>query len=114
MLFASAIQINVKLLFEERLNVIAVILRALGARLPITLLEQRATFAPYTRRLMIWSGLRGGLTLALAFTVPEGEFRNILLVMSYGVVIFSLLVQGLTIPKLARRATAAAEAQGTP
>ncbi|MFK7602980.1 cation:proton antiporter [Deinococcus sp. SM5_A1] len=94
--------------------VLALGARALGVWLPITLLGRREHFPPYTRRLMIWSGLRGGLTLALAFTVPESEFRNILLVLSYGVVIFSLLVQGLTIPKLARRATAAAEAQGTP
>ncbi len=82
--------------------------RALGVWLPITLLGRRGTFPPYTRRLMIWSGLRGGVTLALALTVPQGELRDTLLVLSYGVVVFSLLVQGLTIPALARRATAAA------
>lgn len=83
--------------------------RALGVWLPITLLKRHETFPPYTRRLMVWSGLRGGVTLALAFNVPDGELRNMLLVLSYGVVVFSLLVQGLTIPALARRATAAAQ-----
>ncbi|MBB6017709.1 cation:proton antiporter [Deinococcus radiopugnans] len=83
--------------------------RALGVWLPITLLKRHETFPPYTRRLMVWSGLRGGVTLALAFNVPDGELRNMLLVLSYGVVVFSLLVQGLTIPALARRATATAQ-----
>ncbi|MDV6376617.1 cation:proton antiporter [Deinococcus arenicola] len=85
--------------------------RALGVWLPMTLIARREHFPSYTRRLMVWSGLRGGVTLALAFNVPEGELRNTLLVLSYGVVIFSLLVQGLTIPALARRATAAAKTE---
>jgi CPA1 family monovalent cation:H+ antiporter len=87
--------------------------RALGVWLPITLLTRREHFPPYTRRLMVWSGLRGGVTLALAFNVPDGALRGMLLVLSYGVVIFSLLAQGLTIPALARKATAAVKAQGT-
>ncbi|OLV16221.1 Na+/H+ antiporter NhaP [Deinococcus marmoris] len=91
--------------------VLGLVARALGVWLPMTLIARREHFPPYTRRLMVWSGLRGGVTLALAFTVPEGELRNTLLVLSYGVVIFSLLVQGLTIPRLARRATAASEAE---
>ena len=85
--------------------------RAIGVWLPITLLSRRETFAPYTRRLMSWAGLRGGVTLALAFSLPTGPQRELFLVLSYAVVVFSLLVQGLSVPVLARRAAQLADQQ---
>lgn len=50
--------------------------------------------------ILTWAGLRGGISIALALTLPEGEFREILIFASYVVVVFSILVQGLTIDKL--------------
>ena len=85
--------------------------RAVGVWLPITLLSKREVFAPFTRRLMSWAGLRGGVTLALAFSLPTGPQREIFLVLSYAVVVFSLLVQGLSVPALARRAAQAQSRQ---
>ncbi len=64
----------------------------------------RHDFSPYTRRLMIWGGLRGAISVALAFTVPAGPERDLFLVMTYVVVVFSIIVQGLSVGRLAARA----------
>ena len=55
------------------------------------------------RRILIWAGLRGGISLALALSLPPGRIRDVLLTATYAVVIFSILVQGLTVPRLVRR-----------
>jgi CPA1 family monovalent cation:H+ antiporter len=54
-----------------------------------------------------WGGLHGALSLALALSLPQGPFRALLLSMTYAVVAFSILVQGLTFEPLARRIDAA-------
>ena len=51
-------------------------------------------------KLLSWGGLRGGLPLALALSLNPGGERDSLLVMAYGVVAFSVIVQGLTISRL--------------
>lgn len=50
--------------------------------------------------LLSWSGLRGGVSVALVFSLPEGEVRGVLLDMTYAIVVFSIFVQGLSINKL--------------
>ncbi|MEX0314575.1 MAG: cation:proton antiporter [Allomuricauda sp.] len=50
--------------------------------------------------VLTWAGLRGGISIALALTLPEGEFREALIFVTYCVVVFSILVQGLTIDKV--------------
>ena len=62
-------------------------------------------FAPGAARILIWGGLRGGLPVAMALSVPDGLARPVLLKMTLAVVVFSLLVQGLTIGPLVRRYT---------
>lgn len=84
--------------------------RTLSVYLPATLLTRWHNFTPYTRRLMIWGGLRGAISVALAFTVPAGPARELFLVMTYVVVVFSIIVQGLSVGKLAAKAGAAANA----
>lgn len=81
--------------------------RTVSVYLPALLLDRRHDFSPYTRRLMIWGGLRGAISVALAFTVPAGPARDLFLVMTYVVVVFSIIVQGLTVGRLAGRAGAA-------
>ncbi|WP_272952762.1 cation:proton antiporter domain-containing protein [Deinococcus alpinitundrae] len=93
---------------------LSLLARALGVWLPVTLLDKREHFPPYTRRVMIWAGLRGGVTLALAFNLPDNPLRGTFLVLSYAVVVFSMLMQGLTLPGLAGRLNAAAQAADAP
>jgi len=62
--------------------------------------------APYKLRsiaLLTWSGLRGGISVALALSLPHGEFRDPLLFACYGVVLFTMLMQGLSLDRMARR-----------
>jgi len=53
-------------------------------------------------KLITWGGLRGGLSLALVLSLPDSETKNILLIATYFCVLFSILVQGLTIERLAK------------
>lgn len=53
-------------------------------------------------KLITWGGLRGGLSLALVLSLPDSEAKNILLIATYFCVLFSILVQGLTIERLAK------------
>jgi monovalent cation:H+ antiporter, CPA1 family len=54
-------------------------------------------------KLIVWGGLRGGLSIALVLSLPESEAKQILIIATYMCVVFSILVQGLTIEKLAKR-----------
>ena len=55
------------------------------------------------RTILTWAGLRGGISIALALTLPESEIREVILFATYVVVVFSILVQGLTIEKLVKK-----------
>lgn len=73
-----------------------------------TLLLILRRFRPYSRgtgRIMVWGGLRGGISVALALSIPSsaGEVRDVLLTATYLVVTFSIIVQGLTISRLLHR-----------
>ncbi len=53
--------------------------------------------------ILTWAGLRGGISVALALTIPEGEYREVIIFITYCVVVFSIIVQGLTIDKVVKR-----------
>jgi CPA1 family monovalent cation:H+ antiporter len=82
--------------------------RTASVNVPYYLLHHREHFPPYTRRLMVWGGLRGAISVALAFGVPSGDERDSFLVMTYVIVVFSIVAQGLTVRPLARWAARAA------
>jgi monovalent cation:H+ antiporter, CPA1 family len=56
-------------------------------------------------KLIVWGGLRGGLSIALVLSLPESEAKELLTIATYMCVVFSILVQGLTIEKVAKRLT---------
>jgi CPA1 family monovalent cation:H+ antiporter len=58
------------------------------------------TFTPHVVKILTWGGLRGGISVALALSIPETESRDLIIVMTYIVVVFSILVQGLTVKPL--------------
>ncbi|GAA0871121.1 sodium:proton antiporter [Gangjinia marincola] len=71
--------------------------------LPVKLFERKLDFVPNTHLILTWGGLRGGISIALALSLAPEMNRELFLVMSYIVVVFSILGQGLTIEKVIRR-----------
>lgn len=65
--------------------------------------RQFRNYLRYTSRILTWGGLRGGLAVALALSLPEVPERNIILSMTYAIVVFSIIFQGLSIKKLVKR-----------
>lgn len=76
--------------------------RWLTVGLPVTLARRAARLPAGAGGLLTWGGLRGGLSLALALSLPPGPWRDTLISLTYAVVAFSILVQGLTFGRLVR------------
>ena len=71
--------------------------RMSAVSLPTLFLKNKANFSKGTIKALTWGGLRGGISLALALSIPKGAERDVLLTATYIVVIFSIGVQGLTL-----------------
>lgn len=76
--------------------------RLISVGLPINLLRLRREFTPGAVKILTWGGLRGGVSVALALSLPPGDAREIILAITYTIVVFSIVVQGLTIGKLVK------------
>jgi CPA1 family monovalent cation:H+ antiporter len=90
--------------FGMALTVIPIVLvaRLVAVAIPIGLLRLRASFEEGAIRILTWAGLRGGISVALALSLPNTEYKPAILTMTYAVVVFSILVQGLTVERLVR------------
>ncbi len=83
---------------------LALIGRFISVGTPIAIMRMRRRyFLPYTIRMMVWGGLRGGISIALALSLEPSPERDLILTMTYGVVVFALLGQGLTVGRVAKR-----------
>lgn len=84
--------------------VIVVIARGIGVFIPIKILSIKKSFEKNTALIISWGGLRGGLSIALALNLPDaiGEGKDLILILTYGVVLFTILVQGLTLKKIVK------------
>lgn len=81
---------------------IVILVRFISVGLPIGFLRFKREFSPHVVKILTWGGLRGGISVALALSLPTGTERELILSLTYVVVIFSIVVQGLTIGKLVR------------
>lgn len=80
--------------------VVVLFARFIGVGIPIKIMEKLRSFEKNTLSILTWGGLRGGISVALALSIPDDfEAKNIILSTTYTVVVFSILVQGLTIKK---------------
>ncbi len=77
--------------------------RYLSLKGPINFFKKRLDFVPKTGIIMTWGGLRGGISIALALGLTQEMHRDLFLVITYVVVVFSILVQGLTVGKLVKK-----------
>ncbi len=77
--------------------------RFIAVGIPISIMRRSRSFSPRVIRVLTWGGLRGGISIALALSLPAGPEREAILVITYVVVVFSILVQGLTVGKLVVR-----------
>ncbi|MEP2031351.1 MAG: sodium:proton antiporter [Paracoccaceae bacterium] len=90
---------------------------ALAARfsavaIPVLILKPFRTFSRGIIPIMTWGGLKGGISVALALSLPDSEWKPLILTVTYIVVIFSIIVQGLTVTHLAERVGRAPELPG--
>lgn len=83
--------------------VLALVARFAAVSIPIILLKPFRQFTSDVIPIMTWGGLKGGISVALALSLPENEYKPLILTATYVVVLFSIIVQGLTIAPLARR-----------
>lgn len=83
---------------------IVLLARLLSIWLPSLFIPFKERFSRGTLAVLVWGGLRGGVSIALALSVESGIYKEMLLEMTYFVVVFSVIVQGLTVGKLSKRA----------
>jgi CPA1 family monovalent cation:H+ antiporter len=94
--------------------VVVLVARGVAVAVPLSFLRNRFDFNRPNLRVLTWGGLRGGISVALALSLPETMPRELILGITYVVVVFSIVVQGLTIGPLVQKlglSTPAAEGE---
>lgn len=102
---------NLTLLWLGCITIFIVLLsRLLSVSLPIWVMSNKKTFENNAISILTWGGFRGGISVALALSLPKNMFGDMFVTITYIVVLFSIIVQGLTIGKFARRLAGKANA----
>lgn len=79
--------------------------RYISLWLPIKFYAKKLQFVPNTNLIMTWGGLRGGISIALALTLTQDMHRELFLVITYVIVVVSIIGQGLTVEPIIKRLT---------
>ncbi len=84
---------------------IAVVLlsRLISVGVPVTVLRLKYDFSPRVIQILVWGGIRGGISVALALSLPPSPVRDLIVTVTYIIVVFSIVVQGLTIGRLVKQ-----------
>ena len=82
---------------------LSLVARLAAVTVPVLLLSRWRKFGRDVIPIMTWGGLKGGISVALALSLPDSEWKPIILTTTYIVVLFSIIIQGLTIAPLAKR-----------
>ncbi|MBX2905121.1 MAG: sodium:proton antiporter [Taibaiella sp.] len=77
--------------------------RWVSVALPVTILRGFVSFEKNAILILTWGGLRGGLSVALALSLPKEMYRDQFVAVTYMIVVFSIIVQGLTIDRVYKR-----------
>ncbi|HTK20572.1 MAG TPA: sodium:proton antiporter [Mucilaginibacter sp.] len=98
------IKINIAMFFIGGIAIgIVLLARWVSVFFPISLLRYKLNLEKHVVPILTWGGLRGGLSVALALSLSRVMYRDEFVLITYIIVVFSILVQGLTIGKLARK-----------
>ena len=91
--------------FQAAIAAIALALvgRLAAVAIPVAMLSPFRSFSNGVVPIMTWGGLKGGISVALALSLPDNEWKPLILTATYVVVVFSIIVQGLSVGRLAQR-----------
>ena len=84
--------------------VIVLFARFVSIYVPVKIIPFKNKFSSGTIKVLVWGGLRGGVSIALALSIDEGPHKPVILAITYFIVVFSIIVQGLSVGKVATRA----------
>ncbi|MFN0254561.1 cation:proton antiporter [Pedobacter ureilyticus] len=84
--------------------IIVLFARFVSIYIPVKVIPFKNKFSNGTIKVLVWGGLRGGVSIALALSIDEGPHKPVILAITYFIVVFSIIVQGLSVGKVATRA----------